>query len=109
MRTFGLLAITFLVCSAFTLAQSNANDTARSPQNSPLSTWRMFHAQGPELDLFHSEDARGVDCFTMRTYTVAREHANSDVTHLVRYSTCPKADWKLQFRNTNRKPPNPDN
>lgn len=110
MRSFGLLAIAIIVCCGFSTAQSNATNPARAPQDSePLPGWHMFHPQRPDLDLFHSDSQQGVYCFTMRTYTMAREGRNSDVTHLVRYTTCPRADWKLQFRNTEEKPDNPDN
>lgn len=110
MRTLRVLPIAIALCCAFSAAQSNATNPTRAAQNGdPLPTWRMFHPQRPELDLFHAEDARGAYCFTMRTYTVARERPNSDATRLVRYTTCPRADWKLQFRNAEEKPGNPDN
>jgi hypothetical protein len=110
MRSLGLLAITLVVYCACSAAQSSTGNSPRSPESrDPLPTWRMFHHQQPDLDLFHSEDARGTYCFTMRTYTVARERPNSDATHLVSYTTCPRADWELQFRNADDKPGSPDN
>ena len=108
MRIFGILVLAILVCCGSGAAQSNATNPPRSPYDS-LTTWRMFHPQRPDLDLFHSDGPQGVYCFTMRTYTMAREGRNSDVTHLVRYTTCPRADWKLQFRNSEAKPETPDN
>ena len=43
-----------------------------------------------------------VTCLTMRTYVVARENRNSDVTHRVGYYECIPA-WKFDMRKTEQK------
>jgi hypothetical protein len=43
-----------------------------------------------------------VTCLTMRTYVVARENPNSDVTHRVGYYECIPA-WKFDMRKTDQK------
>ena len=36
-------------------------------------------------------------CYTMRSYVMARESSDSDVTRRVRYVTC-EPSWKFEFR-----------
>lgn len=105
MRVPGLL-IAVLLLGFSTVALGQASDSLQDSASSaaPLNdSWRMFHKQRPDLDLFRTEDLanqRDRVCFTMRTYKVAREHPHSDVTRIVGYTTCPEANWKLQFRST---------
>jgi hypothetical protein len=109
MRTVNLLAIAVLMFSAGTLAQTSNQGVSASPErpDSALRS-RMFHKQPAEFDLFQLDDPTGATCYTMRTYTVARARPDSDTTHLVSYTTCPKANWKLQFRNADEESGNPD-
>ena len=57
---------------------------------------------GHDLRTFDAGDSH-VTCLTMRTYVVARENRNSDVTHRVRYYEC-LPSWKFDMRNTEQKP-----
>ena len=101
MRILGLLTLMMLMLSAGSLAQATSPGTAAlGQQTDSLPAWRMFHNQRPNLDLFRLDDPTGSTCYTMRTYTVAREDPDSDATRIVRYTTCPKKDWKLLFRKT---------
>lgn len=101
MRILGLLTLASLTLSAGSSAQATSPGTAAfGKQTDSLPTWRLFHNERPNLDLFRPDDPTGSTCYTMRTYTVAREHPDSDVTRIVRYTTCPKKDWKLLFRKT---------
>ena len=54
-----------------------------------------------DLRTFDTGDAH-VTCLTMRTYVVARDTRNSDVTHHVRYYECVPA-WKFDMRKAEQK------
>jgi len=99
MRITGLLVLLFLVLIFFaapaaSYAQSAKADqaVARSSDSVPFeSALREFEGgDGVQLE-------RDGVCFTMRTYKVAREDKDSDVTHPVRVTRCMPA-WKLEFK-----------
>lgn len=59
-----------------------------------------------DLRKFDTGDSHDT-CLTMRTYVVARENRNSDVTHRVRYYECVPA-WKFDIRTTDLKQRSPE-
>lgn len=99
MRITGLLVLLFLVLIFFaapaaSYAQSaNADEAvARSSDRAPFKSALREFERGNGVQL----ERDGV-CYTMRTYKVAREDKDSDVTHPVRVTRCMPA-WKLEFK-----------
>jgi len=99
MRITGLLVLLFLVLIFFaapaaSYAQSAHADqaVARSTASVPFESALREFERGDGVQL----EREGV-CFTMRTYKVAREDKDSDVTHPVRVTRCMPA-WKLEFK-----------
>jgi hypothetical protein len=99
MRITGLLILLFLVLIFFaapaaSYAQgANADPVvARSSDSVPFegSLRGLVRGDGVQLE-------RDGVCYTMRTYKVAREDKDSDVTHPVRVTRCMPA-WKLEFK-----------
>src|SRR5215468_2651398 len=89
MRITGLLVIAlfilifFFAAPAASYAQTaTADKTDASPSVTFDRAWRDF-ARGDNVQL----ERDGV-CFTMRTYKVAREDKDSDVTYPVRVTRC---------------------
>jgi hypothetical protein len=126
MRLTGLLAlllfflIVFFAAPAASYAQAAQAPAAATDsrndglilEDSPLIEHPKPATDAPEVDrplglgqplLEHGGDMvlRDFDrdgvCYTMRTYVMAREDKDSDVTRMVRYRKCLPA-WKLNFK-----------
>ena len=106
-----LVALLLLTAPAASFAQTV------SPKSNPPFTGdsaAIIRAYGSTPSMSVSDDPRGprnfdsgdshVTCLTMRTYVVARENPNSDVTHPVRYYECVPA-WKFDIRTSGQKHP----
>jgi len=107
MRLTGLLAILLFLLIVFFAAPAASHAQMASPQNgaqpdaaSPPAAdasrllepaWPSWRLLGP------AELERDGVCYTMRTYVMAREERNSDVTRMVRYTTC-LPGWRLQYK-----------
>ena len=115
MRITGLLALLLFLLIVFAVpaasyAQSPSSDAARPAANPGSSTdftrtLRDFtRGDGTQLE-------RDGVCYTMRTYVMAREDKDSDVTRMVRTTRCLPAS-KLEFKSTvvpvRRSQENPD-
>jgi len=102
MRITGLLILLlfillFFAASAASYAQSSSTSAAKPAVNSDRST-----AFDPALlREFARRDGMQIErdgvCFTMRTYVMAREDRDSDVTYPVRVTRC-MPDSKLEFK-----------
>jgi hypothetical protein len=100
MRITGLLAvllfilILFFAASAASFAQSAAS---AQPAINVDPAYRFDRALGDlsSRDIFQLE--RNGVCYTLRTYVMAREDKDSDVTRMVRATRCLPA-WKLEFK-----------
>lgn len=100
MRITGLLVlllfilIFFFAAPAASYAQSaNADQVvARGNDSGPLDHALREFVRGDGVQL----ERDGV-CYTMRTYKVAREDKDSDVTRPVRVTRC-MPSWKLEFK-----------
>ncbi len=125
MRLAGLLALLLFFLIAFAAPAASYAQTAQAPavapdprndrlilEDSPSIEHPKSVTDAPEVDrpivvvqplLEHGGDmvfreySRDGTCYTMRTYVMAREDKDSDVTHMVRYRKCLPA-WKLNFK-----------
>jgi hypothetical protein len=106
MRLTGLLAILLflLIVLFFFAAPAASHAQMASPQSAaksdaanppPADASRLLEPAWPSPRPVELEQD-GV-CYTMRTYVMAREERDSDVTRMVRYTTCLPA-WKLQYK-----------
>jgi len=102
MRITGLLILLlfiliFFAASAASYAQSSSNSAAKPAANSASS---MAFDQAL-LREFARRDGTQIErdgvCFTMRTYVMAREDKDSDVTYPVRVTRC-MPDSRLEFK-----------
>jgi hypothetical protein len=110
LTTLLLLLITLMLLTA--PAASFAQIVSPSKSNAPFTgdSAAILRADGSNPSM--SDDRRGlrnfdsgdshVSCLTMRTYVVARENRDSDVTHTVRYYECVPA-WKFDLRTSGQK------
>jgi hypothetical protein len=105
MRLTGLLAILLFLAIVFFAAPAasygqTADSVASSATISPEISKREM---SPRLTRrTFSEERRDGVCYTMRTYIVARESRDSDVTVPKSYQEC-LPEWKLQMRTTEQK------
>jgi len=124
MRLTGLLAlllfflIVFFAAPAASYAQTaqapaaTSNSTGLLPENVSQSESFQFAADAPRLDrplvlreplMDHGGDMvlrdyeRDGVCYTMRTYVMAREDKDSDVTRMARYRKC-LPSWKVDLK-----------
>lgn len=126
MRLTGLLALLLFFLIVFAAPAASYAQTAQTPATALGSRSASWISEGspsvehpkpatdvPEVDrpivvtqplLEHGGDmvfreySRDDDtCYTMRTYVMAREDKDSDVTQMVRYRKCLPA-WKLNFK-----------
>ena len=101
MRLTGLLAllllilILFFASSAASFAQTATPDTSAKPSEKRLTSDTL--ADLARRARSGSEFERDGVCYTMRTYVMAREDKDSDVTRMVRATRCLPA-WKLEFK-----------
>lgn len=99
MRLTGLLAvllfivIVFFAAPAASYAQERGDTWAKSSSDDLSSLIENLHRQHWNATEFERD---GV-CYTMRTYVVARDHEESDSTHMVRTTRC-LPEWKLEFK-----------
>jgi len=104
MRLTGLLAIllflaiVFFAAPAASYAQSMDSASAPSAFADAGKTGAILPPPRIARRMITEERRDGV-CFTMRTYIVARESRDSDVTHPKAYREC-LPEWKLQMRST---------
>ena len=125
MRLTGLLALLLFFLIVFAAPAASYAQTAQTPatapdfrnaplilENSPSIEHPKSATDAPEADrpivvvqpvLEHGGDmefreySRDDTCYTMRTYVMAREDKDSDVTRMVRYRKCLPA-WKLNLK-----------
>jgi hypothetical protein len=107
MRLTGLLAILLFLLIVFFAAPAASHAQMASPQSAakPDAARPLTAEASPVLE--PARTSRGLRgpvelerdgvCYTMRTYVLAREERDSDVTRMVRYTTCLPA-WKLQYK-----------
>jgi hypothetical protein len=110
LMTLLLLLVTLILLTA--PAASFAQTASLSKSGAPFTgdSAAILRADGSTPSM--SDNPRGlrnfdsgdshVSCLTMRTYVVARENPNSDVTHAVRYYECVPA-WKFDLRTSGQK------
>ena len=117
MRLSTLLLLTVAVLLLTAPAASFAQSVPAPKFNTPFTgdDAAILRADGSNLPMsgdsheirtFDTGDSH-VTCLTMRTYVVARENRNSDVTHHVRYYECVPA-WKFDMRKTDQKQRSPE-
>jgi len=105
MRLTSLLALLLLILILFfaSSAASFAQTATPDPSAKPAEKTEISRFTSDTLaDLARrarsgSEFERDGVCYTMRTYVVAREDKDSDVTRMVRATRCLPA-WKLEFK-----------
>ncbi len=91
-----LIILIFFAASAASYAQSSSPSAAKPEANSDSSmafdrAFREFaRRDGTQIE-------RDGVCFTMRTYVMAREEKDSDVTYPVRVTRC-MPDSKVEFK-----------
>ena len=94
-----LLLILFFAAPAASFAQTAIpEDSAKSAEKTEIS--RLTSDTLADLARrarAGSEFERDGVCYTMRTYVVAREHKDSDVTRMVRATRC-LPEWKIEFK-----------
>jgi hypothetical protein len=103
-----IFAVLLLTAPAASFAQTSRSVKLDSPFTGDDASIMRLDGSG----LLQSGDLRSVPkfdtgdshvtCLTMRTYVVARENRNSDVTHRVGYYECIPA-WKFDMRKTDQK------
>ena len=106
MRLTGLLAILLFLVIVFFAAPAASHAQMASPQSAakpdaaspPAAAPPVLEPACPSRRLLAPVELEqdGV-CYTMRTYVMTREERDSDVTRMVRYTTCLPA-WKLQYK-----------
>jgi hypothetical protein len=106
MRLTGLLAILLFLAIVFFAAPAasygqTADSVAPAATISPEISKRIEMSPRLTRRTFSEERRDGV-CYTMRTYIVARESRDSDVTVPKSYQEC-LPEWKLQMRTTEQK------
>lgn len=110
MRLTGLLAVLlFIVIVFFAAPAASYGQTTDSAQPAattpPVITARAQPALPPtrlsRRDVL--EEQRDGVCYTMRTYIVARESRDSDVTYPKAYFEC-LPEWKVQTRTIDQSP-----
>jgi len=107
MRLTGLLAILLFLVIVFFAAPAASHAQVASPQNAvkPEAASPSAADAPPVLEpalpsprlLWPLELERDGVCYTMRTYLMAREERDSDVTRMVRYTRC-LPGWKLHYK-----------
>jgi len=107
MRLTGLLAILLFLLIVFFAAPAASHAQMAPPENAaksdaasppPADASRLAERARSSRELLGPvELERDGVCYTMRTYVMAREERDSDVTRMVRYTTCLPA-WKLQYK-----------
>ena len=108
MRLTGLLAILLFLAIVF-FAASAASYAQTLHAVAPSSSTDLVKPATPDTlaqprftrRLFSEEQRDGI-CYTMRTYVVARESRDSDVTVPKAYHEC-LPEWKLQMRTTDER------
>lgn len=107
MRLTGLLAlllfilIVFFAAPAASFAQTTTTiiTTKSATLSAALQPNDDTLADLARRARFGSEFERDGVCYTMRTYVMAREDKDSDVTRMVRATRC-LPSWKLEFKTT---------
>jgi len=108
MRLTGLLAILLFLAIVFFAAPAasyaQSRDSAQAAATAPMTA--KVQPAFPQAHLSRrgvmSEGRDGV-CYTMRTYVVARESRDSDVTYPKAYFEC-LPEWKVQTRTIDQLP-----
>ena len=100
MRITGLLILLlfiliFFAATAASYAQNSSTSTAKPAANAESSM--AFDRALRDFTRGDTQLERNGVCFTMRTYVMAREDKNSDVTYPVRVTRC-MPDSKLEFK-----------
>jgi hypothetical protein len=92
-----LLLVIFFAAPAASYAQSSSASASKSAANSASSMAfdRALLREFAQRDSTQIE--RNGVCFTMRTYVMAREDKDSDVTYPVRVTRC-MPDSKMEFK-----------
>lgn len=105
MRLTGLLALLLFILIVFFAAPA-ASFAQTTSTIITAKTATLSAASQPNDDTlsdlarrsrFGSEFERDGVCYTMRTYVMAREDKDSDVTRMVRTTRC-LPSWKLEFK-----------
>lgn len=104
MRLTGLLAILlFLAIVFFAAPAASYAQTRNSVQPAAATPPTVTATAQPAVPQAHlsrrdvMDESRDGVCYTMRTYVVARESRDSDVTYPKAYYEC-LPDWKVQTR-----------
>ena len=100
MRLTGLLALLLFILIVFFAAPAASfaqTATANVPSASSEQAMDGTVADLARRARFGSEFERDGVCYTMRTYVMAREDKDSDVTRMVRATRC-LPSWKLEFK-----------
>ena len=113
MRLTGLLAVLlFIVIVFFAAPAASYGQTSNSVQpaaTTPPVTAAKEQPASPQARLSRRdvlEEQRDGVCYTMRTYVVARESRDSDVTYPKAYHEC-LPEWKVQTRSIEQLELNP--
>jgi hypothetical protein len=93
-----LILILFFAAPAASYAQTATNNTVKTSGKADAAQQvDQTFADLARRARSGSELERDGVCYTMRTYVMAREDKDSDVTRMVRATRCLPA-WKLEFK-----------